>query len=436
MLKIGPLPIVVHCTRVYARVYEATRFSTTNISIYFFFLPLSIKSPFPSAPIRSPQQVMSPSQASSDDFPRLIGAENFDVWKTRVCAALDGKHLLGFVTKPDYDGVSEEESEDSGSDMSDVDDSPKTKPAEEIDSDAVDYEDSDDELKPPSGSDEESGDSDTTTKTKKLPVIRPFNRSDAKRASKREARTKPKPLNPRDRRCQEAKTKAFLMKTMDNTHVRLVKDLKTSYEIFQAICAKYEGAAFHGDPYFIQHYFMELKYEEGGDLDDFFLKLENAMNATSEATESVMTGGQKSIYLFHALPKSWKDDLRVWKGQRKYFPYGELKTNIEQKVREIQAEERYTLAKGTLESQATKNERALVATPKLHPGGHSSPDVCSYSIPTATTRTPVVDATTAAVATRTDVITDPTRARTMTSDIPATSARYTTKSAAKLVSSL
>ncbi|KAG6616178.1 Pol Polyprotein [Phytophthora cinnamomi] len=132
---------------------------------------------------------------------------------------------------------------------------------------------------------------------------------------------------------------------MDNTHVRLVKDLKTSYEIFQAICAKYEGAAFHGDPYFIQHYLMELKYEEGGDLDDFFLKLENAMNATSEATESVMTEGQKSIYLFHALPKSWKDDLRVWKGQRKYIPYGELKTNIEQKVREIQAEERYTLAK-------------------------------------------------------------------------------------------
>ncbi|KAG6583042.1 Copia proteinlike [Phytophthora cinnamomi] len=257
---------------------------------------------------------MSSSQASSDDFPRLIGAENFDVWKTRVCAALDGKRLLGFVTKPDYDGVSEEESEDSERDMSDVDDSPKTKPAEEIDSDAVDYEDSDDELKHPSGSDEESGDSDTTTKTKKLPLIRPFNRSDTKRASKREARTKPKPLNPRERRRQEGKTKAFLMKTMDNTHVRLVKDLKTSYEIFQAICAKYEGAAFHGDPYFIQHYLMELKYEEGGDFDDFFLKLENAMNATSEVTESVMTEGQKSIYLFHALPKSWKDDLRVWKG--------------------------------------------------------------------------------------------------------------------------
>ncbi|KAI9993430.1 hypothetical protein PInf_015526 [Phytophthora infestans] len=61
------------------------------------------------------RKVMNPSQASSDDFPRLIGAENFDVWKTRVCAALDGKHLLGYVKQPDYDGVSEDESEDSGS---------------------------------------------------------------------------------------------------------------------------------------------------------------------------------------------------------------------------------------------------------------------------------------------------------------------------------
>ncbi|POM65710.1 Hypothetical protein PHPALM_18533, partial [Phytophthora palmivora] len=108
--------------------------------------------------------VMSPSQASSDDFPRLIGADNFDVWKARVCAALDGKHLLGFVIKPDYDGVSEDESEDSGSDMSDTDDPPKITPAKtaEIDSDAVDYDESDDDLKPASGSDEDSNDGSDT----------------------------------------------------------------------------------------------------------------------------------------------------------------------------------------------------------------------------------------------------------------------------------
>ncbi|CEG38517.1 hypothetical protein PHYSODRAFT_325501 [Plasmopara halstedii] len=100
------------------------------------------------------------------------------------------------------------------------------------------------------------------------------------------------------------------------------------------------------------------------------------MNATSEATESMMTEGQKSIYLFHALPKSWKDDLRVWKGQRKYIPYGELKANIERKVREIRAEERYTRAKGTPESQTTKNERALVAQPNLTQS--SGANVCTY----------------------------------------------------------
>ncbi|GMF17373.1 unnamed protein product [Phytophthora lilii] len=111
---------------------------------------------------------MSPSQASSDGFPRLVGADNFDVWKTRVCAALDGKHLLGYVKKPIYDGVSDDEDESSECDMSDVEDKPKAKPAakEDIDSDIVDYEESDDDaLKPPSESDDESGDdSDSSTK--------------------------------------------------------------------------------------------------------------------------------------------------------------------------------------------------------------------------------------------------------------------------------
>ncbi|ETP28703.1 hypothetical protein F442_22020, partial [Phytophthora nicotianae P10297] len=62
-------------------------------------------------------------------------------------------YLLGFVTKPNFNGISEEESEESGSDMSDVDDSPKSNPAEDaqVDSDAVDYDESDDDLKPPSG---------------------------------------------------------------------------------------------------------------------------------------------------------------------------------------------------------------------------------------------------------------------------------------------
>ncbi|POM62361.1 hypothetical protein PHPALM_28491, partial [Phytophthora palmivora] len=287
---------------------------------------------------------MSSKQASSGDFPRLIGAENFDVWKARVCAALDGKHLLGYVKQLDYDCVSEEESEDSTSSMSDDDDRPvkATKDAE-VDSDAVDYEESDDELKPPSDSDDDSGaSSDGSVKRKDLPAVQPSSRSTRVKLAEH--------------------TKAFLMKTMDNMHVRLVKNLATSYEIFNYICQKYEGEAFHGDPYFIQHYLMEIKCEEGTVLTEFLLKLENAMKAASEATESVMTEGQKSIYLFHSMPKSWKDDLRIWKGQRKYIPYEDLKQSIEGKVRDLQAQERYTLAKGTPETPATKGERALVAT--------------------------------------------------------------------------
>ncbi|POM81580.1 Hypothetical protein PHPALM_427 [Phytophthora palmivora] len=230
---------------------------------------------------------MSPSQASNDDFPRLIGA------------------------KANYGGVSEDESDDSRNDMSDVDvDSKSAKPAD-VDSDTVDYEESDDELKPPSGSDKDSGDeSDTSIKRKDPPEIRSFNRHQVNQKPKLVPKLKLQSLNQRDRRREEAKTKAFLMKTMDNTHVRLVKNLNTSYEIFTFICEKYEGAAFHGDPYFIQNYLMEIKYEEGSDLTAFCLKLENAMKAASEATESVMTEGQKSIYLFHFMPKSM--NVRTW----------------------------------------------------------------------------------------------------------------------------
>ncbi|OWZ20306.1 hypothetical protein PHMEG_0005293 [Phytophthora megakarya] len=127
-----------------------------------------------------------PSQASSDDFLRLIGAENFHVWKTRVCTALNGKHLLGYVKKTDYDGISEDESDESESDMPDVEyySKAKTNPTEnaEIDSDAVDYKDSDDDPKPSSDSDDESGgNSETTTKRTKLPVVRPFNQEKARR---------------------------------------------------------------------------------------------------------------------------------------------------------------------------------------------------------------------------------------------------------------
>ena len=53
---------------------------------------------------------MSPSTSSaSQDFPRLCGPQNFEVWKTRVEAALDGKGLLGFIAQRDYQGDSDGE---------------------------------------------------------------------------------------------------------------------------------------------------------------------------------------------------------------------------------------------------------------------------------------------------------------------------------------
>ncbi|GMF20468.1 unnamed protein product [Phytophthora fragariaefolia] len=57
------------------------------------------------------------------------------------------------------------------------------------------------------------------------------------------------------------------------------------------------------------------------------------MDAASSATESVMTGGQKSLYPFHAMLETWKHDLNVWKDRREYIPYNELKLSIEENDR-------------------------------------------------------------------------------------------------------
>ncbi|KAK1931950.1 hypothetical protein P3T76_012450 [Phytophthora citrophthora] len=324
---------------------------------------------------------MNPQQASSDDFPRVSGAKNFDVWKARVSASLDGKHLLGFVTKKDYNGVSDDEDEDSDDDLAESDgDEAASKPRSpaDIDSDEVDFGDSSDELQP-----SEYDDTPSSKKTKRAdpPIVRPIAERNVSRDRKQVKRRKPTLPSARLLRHMEPQSKAFLMKTMDDTHIRLVKNLTTAFDIFQAICTKYEGAAFHGDPYFIQHFLMEIKYEEGGDLTSFFLELENAMKAASEATGSPLTDGQKSLYLFHSMPKTWKDDLRVWKGVRKYIPYDELKMSIETKVREIQAQERYSRIKGTPESQSTQAERALIAPSQdsaLAVQASVPVDVCSY----------------------------------------------------------
>ena len=158
---------------------------------------------------------MSPSQASSDDFPRLTGARNFDVWKARVSASLDGKHLLGFVMKKDYDGVRDDE-DDSSSDDDDtnVSKSPKAVRGDTSESNEVDYADSADDLQPDSDGEDESA-QEATSQPKPHPVIRPFNHRKAHHSENKRVQA---PSTRRLRR-MEAQTKAFLMKTMDDTHV-------------------------------------------------------------------------------------------------------------------------------------------------------------------------------------------------------------------------
>ncbi|GMG17743.1 unnamed protein product [Phytophthora fragariaefolia] len=100
----------------------------------------------------------------------------------------------------------------------------------------------------------------------------------------------------------EANAKAFLIKTIDNQHVLLVKDTSTAFELFQTICSKYEGSAVHNNPYYIQSYIMILSYEEGNDLAAFIYDLESAMKAAADSTNSVLSDEQKSLYLYHSLP--------------------------------------------------------------------------------------------------------------------------------------
>ncbi|DBA00807.1 TPA: hypothetical protein N0F65_004712 [Lagenidium giganteum] len=52
---------------------------------------------------------------------------------------------------------------------------------------------------------------------------------------------------------------------------------------------------------------------------------------------------------------------------QKYVAYEDLKMSIEARVREIQAQERYPLSKGTPESISTSNEKALAAVPQALP---------------------------------------------------------------------
>ncbi|KAG3197169.1 hypothetical protein PC128_g7053 [Phytophthora cactorum] len=135
-------------------------------------------------------------------------------------------------------------------------------------------------------------------------------RDDLKRAEKLKAKSQK--LSSKKLRLEEAQAKAFLIKTIDDQHV-------------------------------IMSYLMALKYEEGADLMSFIIDLEESMKAASEATNSLLSDEQKSLYLCHSLPTVWKPELAVWKGSQKFIPYEDLKRHIETKVPNEQARNRYVL---------------------------------------------------------------------------------------------
>ncbi|ETM33819.1 hypothetical protein L914_18980 [Phytophthora nicotianae] len=130
----------------------------------------------------------------------------------------------------DNNGVSDDEDEDSGSgsDMSEDESKSKSASAAEVDSDKADFEDTSDEPQP---SDDDNDNPSSKNLRRVIYLL----------SAPRHA---------------EAQTKAFLMKAMADSHIRLVKSLTTAVDIFQAICTKYKCAAFRGDPYFIQHFLM------------------------------------------------------------------------------------------------------------------------------------------------------------------------------------
>lgn len=85
---------------------------------------------------------------------------------------------------------------------------------------------------------------------------------------------------------------------MDDTHLLLIEGYTTAYSIYQLLRDRYEGSTAHGDPYYINHYLMTIKYEESTDLMTFFLEFERALKSAAKATGIIMKDEQNSLYLY------------------------------------------------------------------------------------------------------------------------------------------
>jgi hypothetical protein len=204
---------------------------------------------------------MSPSSTSAD-FPRLTGADNFDVWKTRVRAHLDGKNLLHLVEDPNYDlNVSTLEADDeemvSASDEDSDSDSGDNNLESSSSDDGVDDHDDDnddDNSSVPAAEvrrmtlQDQPAQADGEVPAQTAPVeptlpetarVESFGARNARRAAKTRKkqekakarkkaearkRAKAKALSVvKQNRRLNAQVKSFLMKTLDDKHIRIVK---------------------------------------------------------------------------------------------------------------------------------------------------------------------------------------------------------------------
>ncbi|OWZ22826.1 hypothetical protein PHMEG_0002419 [Phytophthora megakarya] len=282
-----------------------------------------------------------------EDFPCMTGS-NFAVWNARVRTALDGQCLLGFIDQEDYDGDSDSTAVSSDEDGPDAHETKSSLPPSPSSSDAL-LSDTGTVIL---GGREAPPVSKSFTETKReRERRRAMLRAQAKnarakaRAGKKRTTRKP---SAHKRRRMERKTRSFLISTIDDAHVLLVEGCTSAYMIYQKLRGRYEASTAHGDPYYINHYLMTIKYEEETDLMEFFLTFERALKAAAEATGIVMTDEQKSLYLYHAMTSSWKPDLAIWKGSKRFIPYTDLKTNIERKVLDDYAKHKYVIEKEAL----------------------------------------------------------------------------------------
>ncbi|TYZ63074.1 hypothetical protein PybrP1_001963 [[Pythium] brassicae (nom. inval.)] len=160
------------------------------------------------------------------------------VRKARVTASLDGKGLLGIVTKPDYAS----DSDSGGSDSDDLDPSS----AMHIDNEVLDPANAKTDAGSPRRRKRRQRASDQDAAQCYL-----LRCQEARAGESEKTMTKSQKLNSKELRSIEAKARPFFIKTIDDIHALIVKDATSAFGIFKTLCSWYEGTSVRRDPYYI-----------------------------------------------------------------------------------------------------------------------------------------------------------------------------------------